>query len=143
MIFRPAESDDQEQIANMLRTCDLPANDLTQHLNNFIVAEEDGRIIGCIGLELEGPLLRSLAVDPGLRNRGIAHQLCGMLLDLARKKGTKQIYLLTETASGFFEKCGFIRLDRSEAPDPIKNHRQFTELCPSSAILMRKQLEPL
>jgi amino-acid N-acetyltransferase len=140
MIYSFAAAEDLEAIRNLLEQCNLPSNDLKEHFEDFIVAKEEGGLAGCVGLEMEGPLLRSLAVDPRNRNHGIAKELCLRLVEHARRNGATEIYLLTETASGFFEKIGFQRRNREEAPLQIRNHRQFTELCPSSAVLMWRRL---
>jgi amino-acid N-acetyltransferase len=133
-------SDDLPAIRDLLRACHLPANDLEEHVEHFVVAKEADRLIGCVGLEIEGPLLRSLAVDPEFRNRGVAKELCDRLLAHAKEHGGKEIFLLTDSAAPFFVKTGFQRLDRNTAPSHIQQHKQLTELCPSSAVLMRKEI---
>ena len=140
MNYAFADAKDLDAIVSLLNRCKLPSNDLNEHLNHFIVAKEGDRLIGCVGLEPEGPLLRSLAVDPDHRGRGVARELCARLLAHARQKGAHEIYLLTDTASKFFDTAGFQRKDRKEAPERIAKHKQFTELCPSSAVLMWKEL---
>jgi amino-acid N-acetyltransferase len=140
MIYSFANQHDIREIGGLLERCGLPSNDLEAHLNHFIVAKREDSLVGCIGMEIQGPLLRSLAVDPAERNHGIANELTQRLLAFAKARGASEIYLLTETASMFFEKLGFQRINRENAPPNIRSHQQFTELCPSSAILMRKEL---
>lgn len=140
MIYGKAKNADRQSIVRLLETCELPTNDLDAHLDDFIVAKEADSVVGCIGLEKEGPLLRSLAVDPSQRNRGVAQHLCEQLLQHAKELGVQEIFLLTTTAAKFFDHIGFQRRDREEAPESIRNNRQFTELCPSSAVLMWKKL---
>jgi len=139
MIYEFAKPKDLEAVAKLLLICKLPANDLEAH--EFIVARNGDGITGCIGLELQGPLLRSLAVDPAFRNQGIAGELCESLLSHAAKQGVSEIYLLTDTADRFFERIGFQRIDRNRAPESIRTHKQFTTLCHSSAIVMRKEIK--
>jgi amino-acid N-acetyltransferase len=131
---------DLQSIVRLLETCELPSNDVDVHLDHFIVAKEADSIVGCIGMETEGPLLRSLAVDTSQRNRGVAQHLCERLLEHAKQQGVQEIFLLTTTAAKFFEKTGFEQIPREEAPESIRKNRQFTELCPSSAVLMSKKL---
>jgi len=140
MTYHSATTEDLQSIVRLLETCELPSNDVDAYLNHFIVAKEADSVIGCIGMEREGPLLRSLAVDPSQRNRGVAQHLCEELLLLAKKQGVQEIFLLTTTAAKFFDKIGFQRKDREEAPQSIRRNTQFTELCPSSAVLMWKKL---
>jgi amino-acid N-acetyltransferase len=140
MIYGTATKENLQSIVRLLETCELPGNDVGVHLDHFIVAKEADSVVGCIGLEKEGPLLRSLAVDPSYRNRGVAQHLCDQLLHHAKEQGVQEIFLLTTTAAKFFEKIGFERKDREEAPEKIRKSKQFTELCPSSAVLMWKRL---
>lgn len=140
MIYRTATKEDLRSIVRLLETCELPSNDVDVHLHDFIVAKEADSVVGCIGMEPEGQLLRSLAVDPSHQNRGVAQHLCEELLHHAKEQGIQQIFLLTTTAAKFFDKIGFERKDREEAPETIRKNRQFTELCPSSAVLMWKKL---
>ena len=138
MIYEFAKPKDLEAVAALLNTCKLPANDLEAH--EFIVAVDENMIVGCIGMELEGPLLRSLAVDPANRKQGIAGELCARLLRHAGDQDVKNLYLLTDSADKFFERIGFQRINREDAPESVRTHKQFTELCPSSAIVMRKEI---
>ena len=138
MIYEFAKPTDLDAVTELLHTCKLPANDLEAH--EFIVARDGNRITGCIGLELQGPLLRSLAVDPANRNQGIAGELCSRLLSHAADQGVREIYLLTDSADRFFERIGFQKIARENAPESIRTHKQFTELCPDSAIVMRKEM---
>ena len=135
-----ADKKDLPAIQNLLQTCHLPANDLEAHLTHFVLAKEAEQVVGCIGMELQGPLLRSLAVDPEFRNQGIAGELSERLLVHAKEMGCKEIFLLTDTAAKFFAKAGFQKIEREQAPDKIRSHKQFTDLCPSSAVVMRKEL---
>jgi amino-acid N-acetyltransferase len=140
VIYGSATKEDLQSIVRLLESCELPSNDVEAHLHHFIVAKEADSVVGCIGMEHEGPLLRSLAVDPSYRNRGVAQHLCERLLHHAKEDGAQEIFLLTPTAAKFFEKIGFERKEREEAPEAIRKNKQFTELCPSSAALMYKKL---
>jgi amino-acid N-acetyltransferase len=140
MTYDSASKEDLQSIVRLLETCELPSNDVDAHLHHFIVAKEEDSVVGCIGMEKEGPLLRSLAVDPSHRNRGVAQHLSEQLLHHAKEHGEQEIFLLTTTAAKFFEKIGFERRDREQAPEAIRKNKQFTELCPSSAVLMWKRL---
>jgi amino-acid N-acetyltransferase len=96
------------------------------------------KIIGVGGLERYASvgLLRSVAVLPEFQGRGYGGEICSRLEHRASADGVKRLYILTETATGFFEKRGFKPVDRSAAPEQIKSTQQFCRLCPSSASLM-------
>jgi amino-acid N-acetyltransferase len=85
-------------------------------------------------------LLRSLAVHPSHRQQGIARRLVGEIERLGRQLGVKRVFLLTTTARAFFERRGYSVVTRRAAPPEIQRTREFTELCPDSAIVMVRVL---
>ncbi len=97
---------------------------------------------GVVGLECFGPvgLIRSLAVSSGARGRGLGRALVSAIEADARAAGVAELYLLTTTAEGFFSKLGYVRIARDDAPLAIASTTQFSALCPSSAVVMRKAL---
>lgn len=130
-----ASGDDRAEIARLLDACSLPSSDIDPHLGRFFVARDEGRIVGCIGLQVEGGdgLLRSLAVVPERRGNGIARRLYAKLLGQARGLGVTQLYLLTTGAEPFFEMLGFRALAREDVPQSIRATDQFRALCPETA----------
>jgi amino-acid N-acetyltransferase len=74
-----------------------------------LIARENQDIVGSAALEIYGTiaLLRSVAVANYLRVQGPGQQLTDAALNLARRKGVTQVYVLTETATGFFPRFGF------------------------------------
>jgi amino-acid N-acetyltransferase len=50
------------------------------------------------------------------------------------------MFLLTTTAETFFERRGYRRVDRSQAPLAIQSTSEFASLCPASSAFMIKQL---
>jgi amino-acid N-acetyltransferase len=94
------------------------------------------------GLERFGPvgLLRSLAVSTGARGRGLGRALVSAIEDEARSSGIADLYLLTTTADEFFSRLGYVRIARDETPVAIASTAQFSALCPSSAVVMRKSM---
>jgi len=126
----------------LLTTENLPAADLPEHLDNFLVALEHGELIGVAGMEIYGQsaLLRSVAVESAYRGKKIAKKLLQGIEDLARAKGIKAIYLLTETASGYFIKKGYQEITRNKVPEDVLGSTEFRFVCPQSAIVMKKIL---
>ena len=129
-------------VVALLATEKLPVADLPEHLDNFLVALEHGELIGVAGIEIFGQsaLLRSVAVQPSDRNKGVAEKLLHRIEDLARSKGIKAIYLLTETASGYFIKKNYQQITRNKVPDDVLGSTEFSLVCPQSAIVMKKIL---
>ena len=133
---------DLEEISDLLATNSLPLDGVADSLERFIVAREDGRIVGCIGLEVYGgsALLRSAAVHDEVRGRGIGSMLVNEILADAQEQGVAAVYLLTTTAENYFPAVGFERIDRSEVPLELDASEELKGACPASAIVMRKRL---
>ena len=54
LAFTPAGPADRTPVEELLRSCDLPAEDLPASLDHFFVARAGDRLAGCIGLEVVG-----------------------------------------------------------------------------------------
>jgi amino-acid N-acetyltransferase len=59
---------------------------------------------------------RSVAVAPHLYGQRLGERLVLAALDLADERGIDAVYLLTETAQGFFPRFGFTTIGRFEVP---------------------------
>lgn len=140
-----AAPQDETAILRLLGSCGLPTADVAQHLRNFLVARLDGEVAGVAGLEPAGGygLLRSLAVDPAHRSRGIARALCTRIEARAAELGVRTLYLLTTTAEKFFAASGFTSVRRGSVPEAIRSTLEFSSLCPDSAVVMTKQITTL
>jgi len=137
-----AQDKDLEAVTQLLSTCHLPYQDLLLPLKYFVLAKSAGNLLGCVGLELYGRygLLRSLAVLEHYRNAKIGNTLVNHILELAQANGISELYLLTNSAQGYFERQGFRVKDREFVPLEVKMSQQFSILCPSTAICMCKSI---
>jgi len=137
-----AAGEDLPVVLDLLGRCNLPQAGLEQHLATTLVAREGVRIVGCAALELYGraALLRSVAVEPSSRGLGLGAQLTHAALDLARSRGVKALYLLTESASEFFPRFGFRVIPRPEVDPAVQRSVEFSGACPKSALAMRADL---
>ena len=131
-------------IKRLLQEAGLPTEGVGEAGGTYLVAREGGSVIGCVGMEVYGAygLLRSLAVGPGKRVRGVGTDLTHRALGLAREKGLQRVFLLTTTAEGFFTKFGFTLLPREEAPAEIQGSAEFASVCPDTATFMARLLMP-
>ena len=130
----------------LLANAGLPTTDLRERPDLRLFATAiGGEPAGCVALEVHDDigLLRSLAVDPALRGTGLGAGLLRYAEEQARQAGVDTLYLLTTTAAAFFERNGYQRAKRSEAPPAIAATTQFSGLCPASSDFMRKDLPPL
>lgn len=131
------------QIQNLLNTCKLSVQDLIGN-DSVLFFEEwiDSELAGVAGIEDFGEigLLRSLAVSKQYRGNGLGRKLVRHVEDQAAEMEIHSLWLLTDSAAGFFVTLGYERANRSAAPDPIRQSSQFSNLCPASAVLMHKRL---
>ncbi len=125
-----------------LRSSSLPADDLDYKRDLLVGYYEGPSLVGTGGLEIHGDfgLLRSLSVKLGIRGKSVGSSIYDFLLNEGRKKNLKGIYLLTETAKGFFEKKGFNSVPRDSVPSEVKTSSEFAHVCPESAVAMYLQL---
>ncbi|SDF54935.1 amino-acid N-acetyltransferase [Halorubrum xinjiangense] len=137
-----AAAGELDYVETLLERNGLPAEDVGDSPANFYVATVGGERIGVGGIEPYGRvgLLRSVVVDARKRGVGYGSAICDALETRARKGGVKELYLLTTTASGFFSERGYAAIERTDAPEAIRNTTEFADLCPASAVCMRKTL---
>jgi amino-acid N-acetyltransferase len=57
---------------------------------------------------------------------------------MATELKIREIYLLTTTAAEFFTHLGYRQVDRALAPAAIASTKEFSSLCPSTAVFMVK-----
>ena len=141
--IRQATTGDLPAIGQILQNAGLPFSDIgPAHLPDFLVVEKDGAIVGCVGIERFGSdaLLRSLAVDASRQGTGQGRHLVEGVEKHARQSGIARLFLLTASASGFFEDHGYREIGRETAPESLRRSTQFAELCPASAVCMEKDL---
>lgn len=142
--IRPGGSADLPRLLALLEREGLPIADLTSNARlEFWVLDASESFAGVVGLERFGAdgLLRSLAVSPEFRRRGLGSRLVERLESDAHAEGVKRLVLLTETAEAFFRRRGYQRVDRSSVGAGLKESAEFRSLCPASAVCMSKVLE--
>ena len=142
--FRPLYSENLSDVIALLKDCGLPTDDLSSvSLANFEQAvDAQGRIVGLAGFDraVGDALLRSLAVAPDWRGRGIGEALVARREAAARLAGVSCFYLLTTSAADYFRRLGYVDVPRADVPASIGAHAQFRSLCPASAVCLEKRL---
>ena len=92
--------------------------EMSENIRDFSVAYENGRLIGCGALHFYTPTsaeVRSLAVDPELKARGIGRLIIEDLEREAVEQGLHAIFAFTYVPE-FFRKLGFQEVERGELP---------------------------
>lgn len=139
--IRQAVQSDYKAIHTLLAVSGLPTAGVRENLAGFLVADYDG-LAGVIGMEQAGPsvMLRSLAVHPECRKAGIAAALVGKALEKARETGSREAYLLTNTAEKYMQRQGFAKIDRSQIPPALLQNSALKEACCSCGASMKLDL---
>jgi len=142
MNLRPATTADLPHVEALLVAATLPLAGVADALESFVVAERAGELIGVAGLEIRAghALLRSVAVAPDSRGRGLGRLLVARVIAEAKARGISDLYLLTTTAERYFPSFGFAQLQRGQVPEPIRDTAEFRGACPASAVAMRLDL---
>lgn len=92
--------------------------DIYEKLQSFLVAEQDGAVVGCCCLQIiwsDLAEITSLAVEESKIGTGIGRALVTAAIEKAGNLGLKRVFALTLEPS-FFEKAGFVRIDMDELP---------------------------
>ncbi len=111
--IRKAAHSDIKDIKTLLSFYYLDTEKVEKNLPEFIVATLDNKVVGCACLDIEEVVeLRSIAVLPSYRNKGIGSRLVDEILSRA-SESTNVVYLRT-TSPAFFEKKGFQKLKNDE-----------------------------
>jgi amino-acid N-acetyltransferase len=96
--------------------------ELYQSIREFLVAVDDqNRVIGCAALHVfwaDLAEIRCLAVAEHVQGLGIGRHLVDACWELARELEITSIFALTNSI-GFFERCGYQQIDRSELPQAV------------------------
>jgi amino-acid N-acetyltransferase len=142
----PADEVAEEVTVRRARTSDVPAIkglidiyagkilleknlvNIYEAVQEFWVAEVDGEVIGCGALHVLWADLgevRTVAVHPKVRGRGVGHRIVAGLLDVARELRLQRIFVLTFEVE-FFARHGFAEIDGTPVTAEV-----YEEMCRS------------
>jgi len=142
VVLRSAVRSDWHHIAALLEQCGLPTSDTFERIEDFQVAIYEDRIVGCAAAEYHGPhvLIRSVAVEPAYRERGIATRLVDVLLLRARGTEARDAYIFSTVAPAYFARWGFSLVTAENVPQEIKLSPAVQRAALTSALCMRCEL---
>jgi amino-acid N-acetyltransferase len=140
--IRPALESDLPRVEQLLTRSNLPLVGVKESLGDFVVAESGGELVGVAGLEVccDDALLRSVAVAPEWRSRGVGRALVTRAISDAEARGIRALYLLTTSAERYFPSFGFGAISRDQVPADVRATDEFTTACPASAVAMARVL---
>jgi amino-acid N-acetyltransferase len=92
--------------------------EMSENIRDFTLAFSNGELVGCGALHFYSPTsgeIRSLAVDPNVKSRGIGRAIVDSLEKEAIEYRLHSIFAFTYV-TGFFEKLGFEEVERGALP---------------------------
>lgn len=101
---------------------------LYEAIQEFWVAEDQGKVVGCGALHVlwsDLGELRTVAVDPAVTGQGIGHAIVSQLIEVARELQLQRLFVLTFETE-FFGQHGFSEI----AGTPV-TAEVFEEMCRS------------
>ncbi len=127
-LFRKAKPSDAAAIQKLVNfyadrglLLSLSLNKLYDNIRDFWVCEVGGEVVGCAALHITWEDLaeiRSLAVAPEWRGRGIGRRLVELCLEEAKSFDIRRVFVLTYQVE-FFKKLGFEEIDKSLLPHKV------------------------
>ena len=96
-------------------------NEMYEHVRDFFVCEDRGKIHGVCALHVlwdDLAEIRSLAVRRDFQKLGLGRMMVKKCLSEAKKLGVSRVFALTYQP-GFFEQLGFREIDKSGLPQKI------------------------
>jgi len=127
LIIREANHTDAERICALLARLGLGAEGVLAPGTHYWLAEDAGdRVVGVVGLEYGAAavLLRSAAVEPAARRRGVGVALVRQALRSATEAGFGSAYLFSTGAGPYWMKLGFCEAPVSELVAALPDARQ-------------------
>ena len=120
ILVRPARTSDVKAIRELVDSYAAPGQMLSKEtvtlyesVQEFVVAEKDGVVIGCGALHVlweDLAEVRTVAVAEKFHKQGIGHLILGEIIRRAREIGIKRIFCLTFQTQ-FFGSIGFKEIE--------------------------------
>ena len=117
---RPAKTSDIKTIRHIIdinkasrRMLEKETVTLYETVQEFVVAELNGEVVGCGALHVlweDLAEVRTVGVDESVRGKGVGHKILEELIERAKKVGVKRIFRLTFETE-FFGRHGFVEIE--------------------------------
>jgi amino-acid N-acetyltransferase len=132
LLIRPARTSDIKAIRRIIdeyaaggRLLTKETVTLYESVQEFMIAELDGKIVGCGAVHVlweDLAEVRSVAVDMNVRSKGVGHGILEALIKRATELGVKRIFCLTFETQ-FFGRHGFKEIEGTPVSPDV-----YTEL---------------
>jgi N-acetylglutamate synthase-like GNAT family acetyltransferase/ADP-ribose pyrophosphatase YjhB (NUDIX family) len=117
LAIRDAVSADRDEVLKVIDACGLRVEGVLEAGTLYLVASLCDRIVGAVGVEGYGgecSLLRSLAVLPEVRDRGVGGRLSQAAEAAARRAGARALYAFSTGAGEYFKRRGYCQVPVAE-----------------------------
>ena len=121
--------------------------ELYESIREFLVAtDESGKVIGCVALHVfweDLAELKCLAVSESSHGQGVGRTLLDACWAASRELEIRTVFTLTYVP-GFFERCGYHQVEKSDLPHKIWNECVRCPLFPNctETALVRTAADP-
>jgi N-acetylglutamate synthase-like GNAT family acetyltransferase len=137
--IRPARAEEQDTIVSLIHQAKISPRNL--HWERFLVAEENGQIVGVRQVKVHSQGTREVGsgfVLPQYRHQGISAQLMNEIL--SREAGT--LYLMCRDQwAPYYERFGFRHVDTHQLPpDFLKEYRIGRFITSTISIFMKDKI---
>ena len=135
--IRRALEADQTTIVSLIRQAKVNPRNL--HWQNFLVAEENGQVVGIRQVKVHAQGTREVAsgfVLPEYRRQGISARLMNELL--ARETGPLYTMVNQKRAS-YYEQFGFRQVDVNQLPSDFRKEYRLGRIITTLMSLFRKE----
>jgi len=134
--IRPARQEDQQTIVSFVQQAKINPRNL--HWERFLVAEENGQVIGIRQVKIHAGGTREVAsgfVLPEYRRQGISAHLMNEIL--RHEAGT--LYLMCrDLRAPYYEKFGFRRAEVDQLPSDFRKEYRIGRIVTSLMSMFRK-----
>ncbi len=120
--FRTAAKADVQALTDMIASENLPPFLIEEFLDSFRIAERDGAMLACGGVESydDCAVLRSIVVAPEARGLRLGRKIVDLLVEIALERRATDFYLFTMDAWPFWKHLGFEDIPLEEWREPAK-----------------------
>jgi len=134
--IRPARQEDQQTIVSFIQQARINPRHL--HWQNFLIAEENGKVVGIRQVKVYADGSREVAsgfVLPEYRRQRISAHLMNELL--ARETGPLYT-MVNEKRAPYYERFGFRRVDIHQLPSDFRKEYRIGRIVTSLMSIFRK-----
>lgn len=140
-VFRRAGHGDGPGIRVLLESAGLSSEDVESRIaHTWVCGEDTVEATACMDQADGYGLLRAVAVREAHRGQGLGLLAVAAALEDAAARGVSHVSLFTESAAPFFERLGFMAVERRDLPVPVQASSHATEECARSATPMALDL---